>query len=135
MRWPSLEEDYWELESGEARHAEAPSSFWIPSRVEREAVQPGQAVKLLFAIEGEFEDGSIGVQVERMWVFVTERVADGFIGILDNRPDSTEPSPNAYLDIGVEVPFRPEHIIDIADPPQDYVTWQRSQPPSQTWPR
>ena len=59
----------------------------------------------------------------------------GFIGILDSQPHSVEPSPGGYLAMGVEVPFRAEHIIDIADPPQDYVEWQQGQRPDRTWVR
>lgn len=91
--------------------------------------------KLIFVIEGEHEDGQVGVEVERMWVFITEAHDGGYIGILDNQPACLDPGSDAYLKMGAEVPFRPEHVIDIADPPGDYMLWQRSQPPLRTWPR
>jgi hypothetical protein len=130
-----MDVDSWELESGEQRHADAPDSFWIPTRSERTSLRVGQAAKLLFAIEAD-DDGQVIVSVERMWVFVRE-VLDGgdYMGILDNVPGSFDPTPDMYLALGVEIPFRAEHVIDIANPPQDYVHWQLTQPPERCWPR
>ena len=135
MRQPSLEEDFWELESGEARHAASPDSFWIPDRVAREALQPGSAVKLLFRIQIEQPDGSVDVGVERMWVFVTERLADGFIGVLDNQPGSFPPDDDVYLVVGAEIPFAAEHVIDIGHPPAEYVEAMKTEVPTRQWPR
>ena len=64
-----------------------------------------------------------------MWVLVAERLGGGYIGILDSQPASVERSDNVYLCFGAEIPFFPEHVIDIADPPAEYVEWQLSQPP------
>jgi hypothetical protein len=134
VRWPSLAIDFWELDSAERRHAESPDTFWIPDRAERERLQPGQAAKLLFVIEAD-ENGVPVLNTERMWVFVTEVLAEGYIGILDNQPGSIEPDDGGHLILGAEVPFRAEHVIDVATPPEDYVVWQRSQPPLRLWPR
>jgi hypothetical protein len=41
----------WWLDDAEARHAEAPMSFFIPPAAKRNALSPGDAVKLLFAFE------------------------------------------------------------------------------------
>jgi hypothetical protein len=41
----------------------------------------------------------------------------------------------AYLMRGAEIPFGPEHIIDIVDPPEDLVDDVRSTKPSRRWPR
>jgi len=135
VRLPSLALDFWELESGEERHERSPDSFWIPPRAERETLQPGQTAKLLFVIEGEHPGGEICVEVGRMWVFVTEAQDGEYVGILDNQPASLEPSPDVYLSEGVEIPFHPEHVIDIDDPPEEYALWKLSQPPKRTWPR
>lgn len=117
MRLASIATDYWELESGEDRHEANPESFQIP-RSDREQLRIGQHVKLLFQIEGEEDDGSVGVQVERMWVLVSEVLPDGFyIGLLDNEPACLEPSPDLYLVVGAEVPFRREHVIEIGPKP------------------
>jgi hypothetical protein len=70
-----------------------------------------------------------------MWVIVSERQDGYYIGLLDNQPASFEPSDDVYLCFGAEIPFSPEHVIDIADPPQEYVAWQLSQKPERIWPR
>lgn len=95
----------------------------------------GQAARLIFDIEGENENGKLEIVGERMWVIVSERVEDTYIGILDNQPTCSNFEDNVYLRLGVEVPFRAEHIIDIEDPPQDYVDWQLGQTPERVWPR
>ena len=135
MRWPSLETDFWDLESAEDRAAESPDSFWIPARVDREAVQPGNLVKLLFRIEAEQPDGSAAVFVERMWVLVTERLDGACVGLLANQPGSFDPADGVYLARGAEVPFRPEHVIDIAEAPGEYIEEMRGITPTRRWPR
>ncbi len=39
------------------------------------------------------------------------------------------------LCMGAELPFLPEHVIDIGDPPAEYVEWQLGQEPERRWPR
>jgi hypothetical protein len=90
---------------------------------------------LIFDIESEDDAGNVVVNGERMWVTVSERIGDYYIGILENQPASIEPSESVYLCMGAEVPFLPEHVIDIIDPPADFVEWQLSQEPSRKWPR
>jgi hypothetical protein len=73
-----------------------------------------------------------------MNVIVAERIeSEGgdltYVGILDDAPVSTPEG--SYLRFGAEVPFRPEHVIGIADPPAEYVAWQFGQPPECRWPR
>ena len=134
MRSANLKDHYWQLDSGEARHAASPDTFWIPERSEREQLHRGQAARLLFELEGEGEKGVERV-VERMWVIVAERVDQGYIGILDNQPASLEPAPHVYLTEGAEIPFWPEHVIDIGDPPDEWVEHRLGQPPTRRWPR
>lgn len=121
MRLPQIDTDFWELRSGEAAQVEHPDTFWIPPLEQRKNLQIGQAAKLIFDIEIEDEEGNLVVQGERMWVIVSEIVDGGYIGILDNKPALFEPSDQVYLCYGCEIPFRPEHIIDIASPPEEYV--------------
>ena len=135
MRLPTFERDFWALYSGEESHAANPDKFWIPPIEQRRALERGKAARLMFAIEGEEEDGKIVVQVERMWVIVAERVGDQYIVILDSKPASFEPSDTSYLCLGAEIPFGPEHVIDILEPPQAYVHWQLGQAPERIWPR
>jgi hypothetical protein len=135
MRRATLGEHFWQLQSGEARHAARPDTFWLPERARREQLRRGQAARLLFEIEGEADDGTVERTVERMWVIVAERVDDGYVGVLDNRPASLDPAPNVYLVEGAEVPFWPEHVIDIAEPPAEWAEHRLGQPPTRRWPR
>jgi hypothetical protein len=114
-----IETDGWQLESGEARHAAAPGTFWIPSRSQRESLRPGEAVKLLFEIEADHE-GRIERGVERMWVIVRGRIGPFYTGVLDSTPASIEPEPS-FLARGTEVLFAPEHVVDISAPSRDYI--------------
>lgn len=134
MRLPDLKTDSWALRSGEAAHRANPETFWIPPSEQRHGLQRGQAARLIFDIQVE-EDGRAVVQGERMWVIVAERCGEGYIGILDNQPASFEPGEDVYLCYGAEVPFLPEHVIDIARPPSEYVEWQLSQEAERRWPR
>jgi hypothetical protein len=135
MRLPSFGEDYWQLESGEERHRKSPDTFWIPPRGERENLRRGDYVQLLFQIEAADENGEIETVVERMWVMLTERIGHTYLGILDNQPACCEPEPDVYLQKGVEVPFLPEHVIDIAEAPSDYVEELLRQSPVHCWER
>jgi hypothetical protein len=135
MRLPTLEKDFWALISGEVRHAESPQSFWIPELTKRESLTVGQAAKLIFEIESEDENGEVERNTERMWVVVSEVVPPYFIGRLTNRPASAEESEDFYLVEGVEVPFLPEHVIDIDDPPHDFLRELFSESPKGVWPR
>jgi hypothetical protein len=127
--------DFWQLRSGEEAHRSNPATFWIPPLAERQGLERGQAAKLIFELEGIEEDGSVGVMSERMWVIVAERVGDLFVGVLDNQPAFIEITDSVYLRFGAEVPFGPEHVIDISEPPEDYARWQLGQPPERVWPR
>jgi len=70
-----------------------------------------------------------------MWVIVSEKRGKYYIGILDSRPASFEPSDDVYLCFGAEIPFLAEHVIGIGDPPEEYSNWQLSQAPERKWPR
>jgi hypothetical protein len=134
LRLPTIEIDYWELRSAERSHAENPTKFQIPSADARNSLARGDAAKLIFDIEACDESGQLVVGGERMWVIVSERIGDYYIGILDSKP-SLDASDDVYLVFGAEVPFLPEHVIDIAHPPKQYQDWQLSQPPERQWPR
>ena len=92
------------LDNAEDIAREAPATFYIPPRAEREKIAAKKLVKLIFRMETETE-----AFVERMWVIVKEKTEDGrFVGILDNDPYCTE-----EIKSGLEVSFGPEHIIAI----------------------
>jgi hypothetical protein len=108
MRAPSFVRDGWCLEDGEQRHREAPATFLIPDLALREALEPGDIVQLIFriAVDGE-EHGA----VERMWVIIRERVPGGYVGMLDNDPNSV--AENDVFWHGTELPFEYRHIIAV----------------------
>lgn len=90
----------WKLRSGVKQHQLYPTTFEIPSEDERQAVEPGDMVKLMF----EQSDG----WGERMWVCVEKARRRSLVGRLDNLPLDFP-----RLDYGSKVRFRREHIIDI----------------------
>ena len=134
VRLPSLDNDGWELESGEQRHAAAPTQFWIPSAADRNALTRGKAVKVIFLIEGLEEDGTTSVQGERMWLLVTGRRDGYYVGLLDNSPALVDGDDDFHLVRGAEIPFGPEHVIDIQDPPADYLAARLATPVARRWP-
>ena len=135
MRLPSLERDYWGLVSGEARHAESSESFWIPALSERQSLKVGQVAKLIFEIESENERGEVERNYERMWVVVLEIASPYYIGRLINKPATVDETEEFYLSLGAEVPFLPEHVIDIDQPPEEFLKTLFSEKPRNVWPR
>ncbi len=91
------------LEDGELYHRDAPDTFEIPSLAAREALVPGQIVKLMFRITKAGES-----QVERMWVIVGDKDADGYVEALDNQPATTD-----VMQPGMNVHFQSRHVIAI----------------------
>ena len=81
------------------------------------------------------EAGNPSVGGERMWVIVSGRHGDFYLGILDSQPASIVPGEDVYLCFGAEIPFKAEHVIEIAEPPKNYVDWQLSQAPERLWPK
>lgn len=114
---------------------EHPDTFWIPDRVVRDSLAPGQAVKLVFEIETENEDGHNELVGERMWVLVASRVLDQYLGILLNEPACVDPSSDFYLVRGTEIPFGPEHVIAVDNPPPGFAAAWLNSPPARRWPR
>lgn len=130
MREPDFEIDGWCLEDGEAYHAEAPETFWLPERQRRENLQPGDLAKLIFRISIDSPDENVAV--ERMWVLVRERTSAGYLGILDNEPDAIAENDEFWL--GTELPFSAKHIINIQEKDDKTVALAREEP-LRRWPR
>jgi hypothetical protein len=106
MRLPDYEKDAWGLGDGEQYHREAPETFHIPDLALRKILQPGDFAKLMFRISVAGEE-----EVERMWVIIRDRTPSGYVGMLDNEPDSIPPNDRLWL--GTEVPFEYRHIIAV----------------------
>ncbi|WP_284745079.1 DUF2314 domain-containing protein [Amycolatopsis sp. RTGN1] len=90
----------WKLKSGVKLNRLHPQSFWIPEEEEKDAIEPGAVVKLMF-------DQSDGWS-ERMWVIVEKVGRRKLVGSLTNRPLAFP-----RLDVGSKIKFQREHIIDI----------------------
>ena len=130
MREPDFELDGWCLEDGEAYHAEAPETFWLPDRQRRESLQPGDFAKLIFRIS--VDNADTNVAVERMWVLVRERTWVGYLGILDNEPDAIAENDEFWL--GTELPFLAKHVINIEEKDAKTIALAREEP-LRRWPR
>jgi hypothetical protein len=74
------------------------------------------------------------IETERMWVVVTGVLEGGYVGLLDNEPACINPDGDHYLVRGAEIPFRPEHVIDVDVIPKDALERMSFQP-SRIWPR
>lgn len=107
MRTPDLDEDGWCLENGVDYHALDSQTFAIPDAATRNALKPGDFAKLIFLIAVEDDEEPI---TDRMWVVVREVADGGYFGLLDNEPDIDE---NDEFWLGTEVPFGPEHVIEV----------------------
>lgn len=91
------------IADGEARSAEAPRSFFIPNRDERENLQPGDYAKLLFELV-EPQPGDPGA--EKMWVEVLGVSEGEYVGALTNVPRVI-----TTITVGDRVDFGPNHVI------------------------
>ncbi|UVC08741.1 DUF2314 domain-containing protein [Rhizobium sp. TH2] len=129
IREPDFNLDGWCLDDGEEINREYPDTFWIPDRKDREGLQPGDFAKLIFRISVENDEEP--VVVERMWVVVSKRLPGGYLGILDNDPDSI--AENDSLWSGVEIPFQAHHVINIEAPDEQSVALAASEPRTR-WP-
>lgn len=114
LRLPTIDLDGYELRSGLAQHHRTPETFYMPREDERQALEVGDIVKLIFIIavtadpEDSDDDGTFG---ERMWVIVKGRIGPYYIGSLNNMPLTSDEQDN--LTFEDEVIFLPEHVIDI----------------------
>lgn len=135
MRLATFQNDFWQLRDAEECHAKDPDRFWIPTLEERCNLKRGQSAKLIFDIEATDENGTVVVIGERMWVTVSERIGDFYIGILENQPTCLFRDSDAYLTMGAEIPFGANNVTNIGNPPEDFVEWQLGQPPDRVWPR
>jgi hypothetical protein len=97
---------HWGLLDAEAQHRAFPDAFPIPTRAEREALQPGDMVKMVFVLDPPPQSGP---NAERMWVEVRSAREGAFDGWLTN-----EPSVITDLEVGTFLAFGPEHVAGIA---------------------
>jgi len=94
----------WRLHSGVELHESHPNTFWIPPEDERNHLVEGDYAKLVFT--GVRVDG--GPAGERMWVCVTGRDGDTYVGTLASHPVAIQ------LNWGDEVRFHADNVINIS---------------------
>ena len=82
----------------EERQQKYSETFWIPSKEDRENLQPGDHAKLIF---------DNGIQPERMWVLIDTATEKRYIGWLDNNPIVAD------LEHGDVVEFEAKHVVEI----------------------
>ncbi|NLD76735.1 MAG: DUF2185 domain-containing protein [Acidimicrobiales bacterium] len=108
---PSTVPADWGLLDAEAQHRSFPDAFPIPTRQERESLQAGDMVKMVFVLDPPPESGP---NAERMWVEVRSARDGGYDGWLTN-----EPKVIPDLEVGTFLAFAPEHVAGIALHTQD----------------
>ena len=94
-------------------------TFWKPSDQLVALLNPGDHVKLIFELTAPGDGEPSG---ERMWVLITERNQNDFVGRLDNEPRYIRDLP-----LGSMISFTAAHIIDssVKDPiPDPTLKWQ-----------
>lgn len=94
----------WGLEDVVDKQRQSPRHYPIPPSAERESLQPGDLVKLVFVA---------GDDAERMWVEVDRVDGADFVGFLANQPKLIA------LQAGDEVRFQARHVAAIVFEPID----------------
>jgi Uncharacterized protein conserved in bacteria (DUF2314) len=108
--------DRWHLTSGVRQNRKHPETFQIPDEEEKQAIEPGVLVKLVFATTDLWGRPNWG---ERMWVEVVAIEKRHIVGVLRNQPFGI---PRLYA--GDQVTFKRDHIIDINWEPDDFCDCQ-----------
>lgn len=107
-RLTSIDIDGWTLVDAEAAHAQAPSTFWIPSLADRTSLRRGDMAKMVLCIRVADKNGNVFDERKRMWVWITDDQEDWYRGELDNQPCCTDD-----MSPGFEVWFQAMHVIDV----------------------
>jgi hypothetical protein len=131
MHLPMLNRDLWQLVTPEALMVEVDliipgvpniqrSNAAMPYVNDRRCLKRGEGAQLVFQILPTPEEAKLGMQgrMQRMWVAVAERQENVYVGILNVHPAGNYADRDFYLRPGAEIPFLPQHIVDITYPPQ-----------------
>ncbi|WP_337134336.1 immunity protein Imm33 domain-containing protein [Priestia megaterium] len=94
---------YWQLDNVYERNKESPYTFYKPSKAVTDKLKAGDLVKLVFFSDSD----TAGYKGERMWVEITDRNKENFVGKLDNEPYHLK-----GLKLGQILHFGTEHICD-----------------------
>ncbi|MDM8152139.1 DUF2314 domain-containing protein [Priestia megaterium] len=93
----------WQLDNVYQRNKESPYTFYKPSKAVTDKLKAGDLVKLVFFSDSD----TAGYKGERMWVEITDRNKENFVGKLDNEPYHLK-----GLKLGQILHFSTEHICD-----------------------
>lgn len=88
----------------ERRNKAHPKTFQIPPKIVRNNLTKGDSAKLVF----EMDKPQGLFNAERMWVKITGRTGNEYIGKLNNWPVFFED-----LSLGDEIRFEAKHIADV----------------------
>jgi Uncharacterized protein conserved in bacteria (DUF2314) len=96
------------LLSGVKQNRKHPETFEIPDEEDKQAIEPGVLVKLLFDIKEDWGGWRGHLWGERMWVEIVAVKRRHIVGVLRNQPIGIP-----RLDWGDRVKFKRDHIIGI----------------------
>ncbi len=120
----NIEKNGWDLRSAVDRHRSFPDTFHIPSEHARTSLQRGDAAKILVDIETKENGEIVDRGTHRMWVIVIAVLDDGYTGVLDSDPGSSENLNLSHRDV---ITFNAEHICQIDQPPKDFLLQEYAQ--------
>ena len=108
LRLANIKTDSWELEDGEEKKRNNPSTFFIPSLESRQNLKPEDKAKMYFRIRTVNDQDEEEDNVEGLWIIVTNKVDDFYKGIIDNGPECTD-----EMKVGMEVVFEARHVVQV----------------------
>ncbi len=100
--------EHWELDDAAAVLPRSNDTERVAPSEKLRSLEPGEYVKLRFRL---LHPRRGAPPAERMWVRVTARYGDGYVGILENQPETIP-----ELDKGDAIRFGPEHVLSIWEP-------------------
>jgi hypothetical protein len=92
----------------------------------------GHSVKLVFKMD-LLSDRGPWTMTERMWVAVTEKHGDIYVGILESQPHSAAGNPDFILTRFMEIPFKREHVVDYLPREEKFQLLVMSLRPARVW--
>jgi hypothetical protein len=94
----------------------------LPYASNLKTLQRGEGAMLIFHMQPTPDEITPGLpgRIQTLWVAVTERCGDYYIGVLTEHPAGNYADRDFYLAPGAEVPFLPLHIVDVYYPPLDF---------------
>ena len=134
IRMPNLQTDRWRIVDAEAPHRSNSKRFTIVPAGARKTLVPGQAVKVILELSCACPEDRWELLRIPIWLLVSERIANGtFFGLCCYGSQTLCPEA-AFLQLGAEIPFKAEHVVEIRSPSAGYGNWIMGKKCS-PWPR